>query len=47
VKLVNEARTTEVEGQEAAAAMPIQMGLDVFHTQHELQGSVLKVEMMA
>jgi hypothetical protein len=37
VKLVNEARATEVEGQEATAARPIQMGLDVFHTQHELQ----------
>ena len=37
VKLINEARATEVEGQEGATAMSIQMGLDVFHTQHELQ----------
>ena len=37
VKLANEARATEAEGPEAAAAMPIAMGLDVFHTQHELQ----------
>ena len=37
VKLVNEARATAAEGQEVAPAMAIQMGLDVFHTQQELQ----------
>jgi hypothetical protein len=37
VKLINEARATAVEGQEGATARSIQMGLDVFHTQHALQ----------
>src|SRR4030095_1125562 len=35
VKLANEARANEA--QECAAARPIEMGLDVFHTQRELQ----------
>ena len=37
VKLAREARRTAAEGAEDAAAMPLQMGLDVFHTQRELQ----------
>ena len=37
VKLAREARRTAAEGHEDAAAMPLQMGLDVFHTQRELQ----------
>jgi hypothetical protein len=36
VRLANEARTAAAAGQEAAAAMPIERGLDVVHTQHEL-----------
>jgi hypothetical protein len=36
VKRANARRATEAAGQEAAA-MRIEMGLDVFHTQHELQ----------
>ena len=37
VKLAREARRTEAAGQENAATVPLQMGLDVFHTQRELQ----------
>lgn len=37
VKLANEARRAVGESQEGAVAMPMAMGLDVFHTQHELQ----------
>ena len=37
VKLAREARRTAAEGQENAATVPLQMGLDVFHTQRELQ----------
>jgi hypothetical protein len=37
VKLAREARRTAAEGQEHAATVPRQMGLDVFHTQRELQ----------
>ena len=37
VKLAREARRTAAEGPEAASAMPLQMELDVFHTQRELQ----------
>jgi hypothetical protein len=37
VKLTREARRTATEGAEDAVAMPLQMGLDVFHTQRELQ----------
>jgi hypothetical protein len=37
VKLAREARRTAAEGHEDAAARPLQMGLDVFHTQRELQ----------
>ena len=40
VKLAREARCTAAEGHEDAAAMPLQMGLDVFHTQRELQRGV-------
>lgn len=37
VKLANEARRTAAKDHEAAVVMPIEMGLDVLHTQHELQ----------
>jgi hypothetical protein len=37
VKLAREARCTVAEGHEDASAIPLQMGLDVFHTQRELQ----------
>ena len=37
VKLAREARRTAAEGHEDASARPLQMGLDVFHTQRELQ----------
>ena len=37
VKLAREARRTAAEGHEDAAMVPLQMGLDVFHTQRELQ----------
>jgi hypothetical protein len=37
VKLAREARRTEAAGPENAATVPLQMGLDVFHTQRELQ----------
>jgi hypothetical protein len=37
VKLAQEARRAEGEEHEAAAARPLVMGLDIFHTQHELQ----------
>jgi hypothetical protein len=37
VQRVNETRATAGEDQAAAAAMPIQMGLDVLHPQQELQ----------
>jgi hypothetical protein len=37
VKLAREARRTAAVGPEDASAMPLQMGLDVFHTQRELQ----------
>jgi hypothetical protein len=37
VKLAHAARAAEAEGQEAAAGLPSEMGLDVVHTQHELQ----------
>jgi len=37
VKLAREARRTAAEDQENAATVPLQMGLDVFHTQRELQ----------
>ena len=37
VKLAREARRAAAEGQENAATVPLQMGLDVFHTQRELQ----------
>jgi hypothetical protein len=37
VKLAHEARKAESERHEVIAARPIAMGLDVFHTQHELQ----------
>ena len=37
VKLANEARAAAAKGQEQAPAMAIKMGLDVFHTQRELQ----------
>jgi hypothetical protein len=37
VKLANAARSAEAQGQADTAAMPIEMGLDVFHTQRELQ----------
>jgi hypothetical protein len=37
VKLAREARRTAAEGQENAATVPLQRGLDVFHTQRELQ----------
>ena len=37
VKLAHAARAPEAEGQEAAAGLPSEMGLDVVHTQHELQ----------
>ena len=37
VQLAREARRTAAEGHEDASARPLQMGLDVFHTQRELQ----------
>jgi len=37
VKLARAARHRVAEGQEDASVMPLKMGLDVFHTQHELQ----------
>jgi hypothetical protein len=37
VKLANEARTAATQSPESVAATPIEMGLDVFHTQRELQ----------
>jgi hypothetical protein len=37
VKLANVARAAEAAGHEVTAGLPIEMGLDVFHTQHELQ----------
>jgi hypothetical protein len=37
VKLAKEARRTAAEGQEEVSVLPLQMGLDVFHTQRELQ----------
>jgi hypothetical protein len=37
VKLAREARRTAAEGHEDAAMVPLQMGLDVFHTQRALQ----------
>lgn len=37
VKLARVARHTVAEGQEDASGLPLQMGLDVFHTQRELQ----------
>jgi hypothetical protein len=37
VKLASEARRTAAEGSEDTSTMPLQMGLDVFHTQRELQ----------
>jgi hypothetical protein len=37
VKLANEARAAAAKGSEKASAMAIEMGLDVFHTQRELQ----------
>jgi hypothetical protein len=37
VKLANAARVAEATGSEAAPALAIEMGLDVFHTQRELQ----------
>lgn len=37
VKLAREVRRTAAEGRENASTTPLQMGLDVFHTQRELQ----------
>jgi len=37
VKLANEARRAETEGQEPTTSRPMEMGLDVFHTQYERQ----------